>query len=219
MLVFDGREKRVQRVASLEQLWQCVRWRCVVLLLEAARLGEGVAASCTTPSEYITPRSTFPLFDLPCLSSLFVVPASHAQINAYPALRQPQGVPNRSTIRESLHLPLEPSYVTVGLERVPNRCGHDMLLRPVVLMLYSFLILRSCADNYSAVKPEPRGAHFPFFRRISLKISPPPGLGVNHPWVEVRRSWNIFGNADSVCFFHLRYKTIQPVGIMKCKRV
>ncbi len=169
------------------------------------------------PSEYITPRSTSPLFDLPCLSSLFVVPASHAQTNAYPALRQPQGAPNRSTARESLHLPLEPSYVTVGLGRVPNQCGRDMLLRPVVLMLYSFLILRSCADNYSVIKPEVHIFHF--LRRISLEIPPPPGLGVNHPWVEVRHGWNIFGNVDSVCFFHLRYKTIQPIGIIKCNRV
>lgn len=81
--------------------------------------GAGIAASCMTLSEYITPRSISPLFDLTCTSSLPVVPISHLEINAYSTPGQLQDVSNRSTIRQFLHLPLELSYCWT--RRVHNR--------------------------------------------------------------------------------------------------
>jgi hypothetical protein len=94
--------------------------------------GAGVAASCVTLSEYITPQRTSQLFDLACTSGLLVVPTSHLKINAYPTPGQLQDVPNRSTIRKLLRLPLELSYSWT--RRDHDRYCRDVLLRPPVLL-------------------------------------------------------------------------------------
>jgi hypothetical protein len=107
VLIFDERGKRVRRVASLDT---SVAMRPPFSSRQLASIGVGAAASCMTLSEYITPQSTSPLFDLACTSGLLVVPTSHPEINVYPIPGQLEDVSNRSTIRKLLRIPLKRSY-------------------------------------------------------------------------------------------------------------